>query len=370
MVKTPEKEFIERIGKGLGRAYRETLPHFATVDARTAKIILFSDHHRGLRNGADDFRLSEQAYHAALAYYFNMGYTLILLGDVEELWEEHPEPVVEKNKYSFSLERQFHEANGQRYFRLWGNHDDEWRDENRVQKLLQKYYGTKPLQVREGLHLVVKDEGRELGRIFLTHGHQGTKDSDFQLNPSGNQTAGMAKWAVHNLLRNFQRITKIPTNTPARDFDLTDRHDLAMYAWAAAQKGRILITGHTHKPVFAAEDYLTRLTRELATVENEWRLLPENLDLQTKLSEISAEIEWLKARQKKAEDKPGLGLNPKPCYFNTGCCSFSDGDVTGIEIAEGMIRLVRWPDDNGKPLPKILQERDLRGIFAELQAAS
>jgi hypothetical protein len=63
-----------------------------------------------LQNGADDFRLSEQAYLAALAYYFNMGYTLILLGDVEELREEHPEPVVKVNAYSFELERKFHEA--------------------------------------------------------------------------------------------------------------------------------------------------------------------------------------------------------------------------------------------------------------------
>jgi hypothetical protein len=34
-----------------------------------------------------------------------------------------------------------------------------------------------------------------------------------------------------------------------------------------------------------------------------------------------------------------------PCYFNTGCCSFGDGDITGIEIADGEIRLVRWPAD-------------------------
>ena len=32
----------------------------------------------------------------------------------------------------------------------------------------------------------------------------------------------------------------------------------------------------------------------------------------------------------------------KPSYFNTGCCSFSDRSITGIEIAGGEIRLVRW----------------------------
>jgi len=32
-----------------------------------------------------------------------------------------------------------------------------------------------------------------------------------------------------------------------------------------------------------------------------------------------------------------------PCCFNTGCCSFPDGDVPGIEIAGGEMRLVRRP---------------------------
>ena len=42
--------------------------------------------------------------------------------------------------------------------------------------------------------------------------------------------------------------------------------------------------------------------------------------------------------------------------------------MTGIEIAEGMVRLVRWPDDEGQALPKILVEDDLRKILAELGA--
>ena len=58
----------------------------------------------------------------------------------------------------------------------------------------------------------------------------------------------------------------------------------------------------------------------------------------------------------------------KPSYFNTGCCSFSDGDVTGIEICDGWIKLVRWPDDAGNPLPKILQEARLQEVFAAVSA--
>lgn len=36
----------------------------------------------------------------------------------------------------------------------------------------------------------------------------------------------------------------------------------------------------------------------------------------------------------------------KPCYYNTGCALYSDG-VTGIEISEGIIKLVKW-DRNQK----------------------
>ncbi len=34
-------------------------------------------------------------------------------------------------------------------------------------------------------------------------------------------------------------------------------------------------------------------------------------------------------------------LHLKPSYFNTGCCCFTDGDITGIEIEEGEIRLIK-----------------------------
>jgi hypothetical protein len=40
-----------------------------------------------------------------------------------------------------------------------------------------------------------------------------------------------------------------------------------------------------------------------------------------------------------------------PAKSSTGCCSLPDSDLTGIEIAEGMVGLVRWPDDEGQRAP-------------------
>jgi hypothetical protein len=236
-----------------------------------------------------------------------------------------------------------------------------------VKELLQLYYDPKPLHVLDGLHLHVKDGDTPLGSIFLTHGHQGTKDSDFQLGTGKNNVAVFSKWAVHNLLRPFQRVTKFRTNSPARDFDLTNRHDLAMYSWAASQKDTILITGHTHKPVFASQDHLARLNKDLDAIKDELAHSPQNPTLHRRRSEIEAKIEWVKAKGQKPAAYAKLGKRPKPCYFNSGCCSFSDGDITGIEISDGMIRLVRWPDDNGEPLPKTLDERSLLEVFLELK---
>jgi len=73
------------------------------LDIRSAKFIIFSDHHKGNRDGADDFRVCERAYNAALAYYHRLGYTLVVLGDAEELWEEKPKTVLDAYPHTLAL---------------------------------------------------------------------------------------------------------------------------------------------------------------------------------------------------------------------------------------------------------------------------
>jgi hypothetical protein len=62
---------------------------------------------------------------------------------------------------------------------------------------------------------------------------------------------------------------------------------------------------------------------------------------------------------------PPVEINP-PCYFDTGCCSFADGDVTGLEIANGKIRLVRWLNNNDEPLEHELDAVELSQICDEV----
>jgi hypothetical protein len=44
-------------------------------DIHTGRFIIFSDQHKGCRNGADDFTLCEANYLAALDYYYEKGHS-------------------------------------------------------------------------------------------------------------------------------------------------------------------------------------------------------------------------------------------------------------------------------------------------------
>ena len=59
----------------------------------------------------------------------------------------------------------------------------------------------------------------------------------------------------------------------------------------------------------------------------------------------------------------------KPAYFNTGCCCYNDGDITGIEIAEGYIRLIKWFMENGISRRAVLEEKLLAELVIDLELA-
>jgi predicted transcriptional regulator with HTH domain len=52
------------------------------------KYVIFSDFHRGVSDKADDFKpQNKESYIKALSHYYNESFSLIHLGDVEELKE-------------------------------------------------------------------------------------------------------------------------------------------------------------------------------------------------------------------------------------------------------------------------------------------
>ena len=62
----------------------KTIPLVTTPDSR---FVVFSDAHRGDGSGADDFAANSLIFKCALDYYLAEGFTLIEMGDAEELWE-------------------------------------------------------------------------------------------------------------------------------------------------------------------------------------------------------------------------------------------------------------------------------------------
>ena len=353
VLKRNERFYRSEIARGLTRALDSERVLKDTFELREDKLIVFSDLHKGTRDPADDFWRSERAYVAALAYYLETGHRLVVLGDVEELWENRARDVMPEYNDVFVLERQFHAAG--RYVRVWGNHDDDWRRDGDARKYLFPALDAE-VQRWEAVKLTVTDGGDELGTLFLAHGHQGTADSQI--------LASVSRPGVM-IFGFLQRRFKRPWNTPAVDASLREPHDMAMFEWAKTAPSAlnlVLIAGHTHRPVFWRSRPHVPSDEDIA--EHERKLEQERAERAAPevLGRTRARLEYAKAQRRTGVKAP-TAVDP-PCYFNTGCCAFADGDVSGIEISGGRIRLVRWPDDAGEPAHKELDSEPLETILA------
>ena len=312
-----------------------------------SRIIVFSDHHRGAKNGADDFMKAETTYLAALDYYFENKFQYISLGDSEELWENTLNQVKKNNSITFEAEKRF--ILKDKFFKVFGNHDLYWDNSPIASQQLKAIYGKK-LRVFEG---IILEKGHKENRqkktiskpfsfltkkpysddetlpiancpltIFLTHGHQGDASSD------GNW---FSKFFVANIWAPLQSYLRINFNTPAYDEDLKTAHNLIMYEWSAKYKSLVLITGHTHQPVFESLTHPERLYKKLGDAVKANRT--------DEINQIEQEI---KRRGRDYKTTPAEYLTMKSSYFNSGCCCFRDGDITGIEITHEKISLVKW----------------------------
>lgn len=284
------------------------------MDAASAKIIIFSDQHKGNKSWADDFSLNEKNYLAALQYYNAQGFTYINLGDCEELWKFQINDVLKYNQRAFEAEAAFYPG---RYFKTFGNHDMVWKSPIDVALHFSHLFDAK-LTVYEGLLIKMKGLYRPF-ELFCTHGHQGDRMSD---------NNAVASFIIAHIWMPLQRYLRININTPSNDYTLRNRHNMLMYEWSRRKKSTLLITGHTHKPVFASGKYSN------------------------------------KGAQVDTDDSRHLMM---PTYFNTGCCCYADGDITGIEIENGCIRLIKWGHEEIKPQRDVLEEAKLEDILKDME---
>lgn len=310
-----------------------------SFDCTKERFIIFSDQHKGAKNGADDFMICEPNYLAALDYYYAKGYIMIALGDCEELWENTLSRVRKAQQPSFEKEKAF--ANDNRFVKIFGNHDLFWQNDPFAPIQLKEIYG-RDISIYEGVLLQTKVNDTQVN-IFCTHGHQGDAVSD------GNW---FSKFFISKIWAPLQSFLLINPNTPAYDAQLKTTHNHIMYEWTTEQKNLFLITGHTHQPVFESLTHLERLYRSL--------LFAREMKDESMIASLQKEIQIRKFEYN--EISPDY-LKLKPSYFNTGCCCNNDGDITGIEIEEDCIRLIKWNSKEGKPVRMILEEAALAELL-------
>ncbi len=327
-------ESVDKAGEKSGSMFN--------FDMHTQSIIIFSDQHKGARDGSDDFAAAEKNYIAALEYYNEKNFYFVNLGDSEELWENTIFTVMKHNGETFLKEKLFTDRHAS--CKIIGNHDLYWKNDPFAQLFIKKMYD-REMKIFEGVVLRTAINDQHLD-IFCTHGHQGDRQSD------GN---AFSKWFVSNIWGPLQAFLEINTNSPACNSQRKTLHNELMYEWAIKQPGVILITGHTHQPVFKSLTHLERLYLQLQ-------------DAQEKKDEASIKKieEEIPRRQREYDFVNHSFRNMDPSYFNTGCCCFADGTITGIELDAGFIRLVKWSYNNGIPERTIAEEASLKGLAGQV----
>lgn len=332
------------IKKALDRAFQRAKR--IEADLYKEKFIIFSDQHIGDGKwGSDDFQRNRYIYYTALIHYYDNGFTLISVGDTEELWECDFDRIFKFNGEIYEMEKFFMEE--KRLIRIFGNHDRFWS----IKSFKDKNWHLDNIEIEEALLIN--------GKIFITHGHQGELESDI-LWP-------LSRWVVRYIWKPFQRLTGIPSNSPAKNWKVRDRREEAYYQWAKERK-ILFIAGHTHRAMFESLSKIDRLRMRMEELEKSLGEISED-----KKAFIKEEIEKIKEKIEKSlmenrdgnpEKRLGEGI-PLPCYFNTGCCLYPNG-ITGIEIENGIIRLVKW-ERVEKVERKVLEEGSLDKILEKLE---
>ena len=303
-------------------------------DAGKDKFVILSDQHKGARDGADIFAKACKNYLAALDHYNKEEFFYINLGDSEELWENLIATIKHHNKNTFEKEKLFLKRKA--FIKIFGNHDLYWDNDPLAAINLLDIYG-EAVKIYEGVILKTTVNNKPL-EIYMTHGHQGDLQSD------GNW---FSKWFVSDIWGPFQSYLHINPNTPANNDSLKTAHNEMMYQWSSKRKHTLLITGHTHQPVFRSLTELEILYEKLAAA---------------KATKNVAEIALLNQKINELHLKPTKGPSFKgvlDTYFNSGCCCFDDGDITGIELQDECIRLIKWAYEDKDSVRVVLEESKL-----------
>jgi UDP-2,3-diacylglucosamine pyrophosphatase LpxH len=331
----------EAIIKRLNEFYNGTEKNIIELSQNSnTKYALFSDLHLGNGKNADSFAHNEGTMYFALNYYKENDYSLIFLGDLEDLWLFDLNII--KDRYEekiYSLIRSFKDK---KVYRIFGNHDNEW---NRPPDPV----------LNKSVMLHRAPEAIKLGDdIFLFHGHQG----DFLCDRVAWFSKFFARKAVPfiSIARSYFNYE----NRSATKSQIPKNRERLYYNWAKEKKV-ILICGHTHNAIFASQSYYWWLKKQIGFKEKKLEKIICSND-KVKIDKLSKKIDKLKnelldekRKGRKYYRITAKGKRPLPCYFNTGCGLYRKG-ITNIEIEGDKIRLIKWKKNNSLLIKKRRKE--------------
>lgn len=246
-----------------------------------SKLIFFSDVHRGDNSWADEFARNQAIYTYALEYYFGNDFTYIEVGDGDELIKNIGYRSIRiAHSPIFRLLKKFY-AEG-RFHYIHGNHDIPYKIKENVRNALFKYYNLKTNRVEPLFPGIEVHEG-------LVLEHQETGKDLFVTHGHQGELINDRYWQLSRFLLRYlwRPLQMLGLHNPIRVSRNPERKrdiEKELVNWVTENK-QPLLCGHTHDAHF-----------------------PET--------------------------------NEAP-YFNAGSCVYPRW-ITGIEIDNGEIMLVRW----------------------------
>lgn len=285
---------MSRTSKKLDKVYKKA-PIF--IFKPGTKLVFFSDHHKGDgEKGSDDFQRNTLIYRKALEWYFVKGYTLVLVGDVEEMWECKPSNIFNWNGIVYQLEKRFHDQG--RLIKIVGNHDFIWYNKKNVKKYLDSIFPG--IEVYEGIRVIFANKNYDaFSEYFVCHGHQGEFLSDTIL--------GISKFFVRWFWKPFQYAFRVSATSAVTNYKKRNKREKEYCIWASDREVRFIV-GHTHRPrIFSIIGNI---------IFNEY------------------------------------ALNCDAYVMNTGCCAFPNECISAVELSGKHPDIVEFWIENGEVVKK------------------
>lgn len=246
----------------------------------SSKIILMSDCHRGDGSWSDDFSRNQNLFFSALMYYYKRNYTYIELGDGEELWQSNITDIKNEHSDVYWLMSKFYKEG--RLFSLYGNHDIEKKKVSFVKDNFSFLYDEREKKDISLFENIKIQEGLILN--YTVTGDKILLIHGHQADFFNNKMLVISRFLVRYFWKPLEIFGVNDPTSPAKNYKKKKNVGNKLRKWSEKEK-HMLIAGHTHKPVFP-------------------------------------EVE-------------------QPLYFNDGSC-VHPRCITGIEIADGFIILVKW----------------------------